>query len=290
MRNKILPVVMTVALICVAGFAVPAAAQEKAGISMDSSQPIEVSADDSFEWLTEEKRYIAHGNAVAKQGDVELVSDTLTAHYRDKSNGGTEIWKLVAAGNVLIRSPGQTAHGDLATYELDHGVAVLTGDDLRILTADDKVTARDSIEYYASDNRLVARGDAVATRGQDRLESDVLIAHFSESQTGQTELDRLVAPGKVKITTPTDIVWGNRGVYDIASERAVLEGNVNLLRGANTLEGERAEINLKSGTSRLFSGNKSGKARRVKGVFYPEKDKQGEKTSGEEAGAEQTIN
>lgn len=302
MRHKMLfrTILLAGAMALAAPYA--ATAQQAGGIRMDSSQPIEVSADDSFEWRTQEKKYIAHGNAIAKQGDVELICETLTADYRDKANGGTEVWKLTAAGSVMIRSPGQTAYGDLATYELDHGVAVLTGDNLRIVTADDKVTARDSIEYYANDNRLIARGNAVATRGDDRLESDVLIAHFSEGEDGKTALDRLVAPGKVTITTPTDIVWGNSGVYDIATERAVLEGDVGLMRGINTLNGQRAEINLKTGSSRLFSGSKKGRAERVKGVFYPEKAKQpesspaesseesSEESSNEDAPAEQTIN
>ncbi len=49
-----------------------------------------------------------------------------------------------------------------------------------------------------------------------------------------------------------------------------MTGGVTILRGPNSLKGERAEIDLTANTSQLFGGGGVGQ---VKGVFYPGSEK-----------------
>jgi len=44
----------------------------------DSESPIEISADNSLEWLQNKKQYIANGNVIVTQDDLELKADKVT--------------------------------------------------------------------------------------------------------------------------------------------------------------------------------------------------------------------
>ena len=121
-----------------------------------------------IEWQQDKQVYIARGNAVATRGASEVHADTLTAHYRPSKNksaeGGNEVYRLDADGNVLIKGPNQTVVGDQAIYDVDQQIGIVTGKDLKLTTPTDVVTARDSLEWYDQQQVAVARGDAVAIR------------------------------------------------------------------------------------------------------------------------------
>ena len=211
---------------------------------------------------------MARGNAVAKRGDVTITGDTLVAYYRDVPAGGTEIFRLAADGKVHIFSPTQNVYGDRAVYDVDKLVAVVTGSDLKLITPTDVVTARDSLEYWEAQKLAVARGDAMAVREQNRVNADVLVGLFANGPDGSMEMTRIDAQGNVVITTPTDVARGRQGVYNLKTEIATLTGDVRLTRGENHLNGQTAEVNMKTGISRLLStGDHTGG--RVKGLFIP---------------------
>ena len=235
-------------------------------------RPVEIYADDGIEWQRNEKHYIARRNARAIQGDVSVHADQLTARYREPESGGIEVWRLEAAGNVRINSPSETAYGDEGVYDLDKSVLVLTGDSVRFETAEDRITAQDSLEYWEKRQLAVARGDAVATRGNRRLRADVLTARLVRQPDGTTKIDQIDAVGSVHISTPADIVSGDRGVYDVPSGIATLHGSVRITRGEHQLNGEYAEVNLNTGVSRLFSAAPGEKrSRQVSGLLVPKR-------------------
>jgi lipopolysaccharide export system protein LptA len=241
------------------------------------SLPLSVDADQSIEWHQDQKAYVARGNALATRGDMSVSSDVLIAYYREIPSGGTEIWRLAAEGNVLLSTPTQKVEGDRAVYDVDRQVAVVTGDGLKLTTPTDVVTARDSLEYWEDRRLAVARGDAVAVRNQNRVNADLLVGQFEEDASGSLRMRRIDAQGDVVITTPTDVARGERGVYDLATEVATLTGGVRLTRGKNQLNGDAAEVNMKTGVSRLV--NTGGGPARVRGLFVP----------GEQAGAPGTA-
>lgn len=253
------------------GLALPAAAQTLPAAG--GEQPVTVEADQGIEWLRDQSMYVARGNARAVRGGVSVEADTLTALYREK-DGATDIYRLEALGNVVIRSAEQTGYGERAVYDVDEGVAVLLGSTKppRLVAKDETITARDSLEYWDKRRIAVARGDAVATKGTRTIRADTLIARFKEDRKGGLVATRMDAVGNVVITTPEDVARGDEGIYNVEREIATLSGNVRITRGKNQLNGQRAEVNLKTGISRLLAG-KDGQNQRVRGLFDPKTSK-----------------
>ena len=78
-------------------------AQQK--ISTNSKKtPIEITAENGIEWQKNEKKYIATGNARAKQGDLTVTSDRLEAYYKDSDKNVENIDVIKAIGNVRIKN------------------------------------------------------------------------------------------------------------------------------------------------------------------------------------------
>ncbi len=226
--------------------------------------PIEIHADDGIEWQQDAKAYIARGNARAAQGEVTVYADTLIAYYHEGAAGGTEIWRIDAIENVRIQSTEQTAHGDKGVYDVGKGVMVLTGH-TRLITATDRITARDSLEYWDKRSLAVARGNAVAVRGERKLRADTLTAHFVTGKDQKSRIQKIRAFDNVVITSPGEVVRSAHAVYNLETGIAVLTGSVKITRGEDQLNGDKAEVNLNTGISRMLSSGK----RRVRGVFSP---------------------
>jgi lipopolysaccharide export system protein LptA len=89
-----------------------------------------VTAHDSFEWYDRKQMGVARGNALAvRQGPSpkSIRGDVLIAEISKSGNGASHISKVDAHGNVVLTSQDEIAHGDAAVYNLDTGIATLTG-------------------------------------------------------------------------------------------------------------------------------------------------------------------
>jgi len=260
--------------------AAPAAAAPAAGGNA-SAGLLDVTADSGIEWHQELKAYVARGHAVAKRGTMTVYADVLTAYYREvpaagtpgatagagagaagggtsggAMGGGTEVYRIHADGNVHIVSPERDVYGDNAIYDLDRKLAYLTGRALRLVTAEDTVTARDSLEFYEIENLAVARGEAVAVRRDRRIRADVLVGSFAKDAEGGSKLERIDGTGNVEVTTPTDTARSQRLAYSAATELAVLSGDVRITREDRQVNGDVAEINLATNVSRVLSAGR----------------------------------
>jgi lipopolysaccharide export system protein LptA len=270
-----------------AALAGPAAAQ-----SLDLSQggPIEITATDGIEWRQQDQAVIARGDARATRGAVAVDSDRLIARYRPRGGaaqpapaqgpaanpvGASEIWRIEAEGRVRITSPTERATGERAVYDLDQAVMVLSGQGLALETPDQRITARESLEYWPQRRMAVARGGAVVTTTDNRrIAADTLVAYFTEApapgQPGTAQaapatrqgglpsgegsrIERVEAFGSVEIRTPEEVVRGERGAYAPPTGLATLSGGVRITRGENQLNGQEAIVDLRSGISRLVS-------------------------------------
>lgn len=262
-----------------------AAAQTPAPVPASNNQPIEITATETVEWLRNQNQYVARKDVIVKQGAMEIHSDLLTADYREGAQSSTEIWQLTAEGNVQVRDETTTAYGDHGVYDVPKGVAVLTGNNLRLVAPDQTVTATERMEYYANARMAKAIGDATVIRAEDKVQANILTAYFKDEAAqpaakdakvksgtagplgGGGNIDRIEAEGNVIITTPTEKITGNKAVYRASTNTAEITGKVKLVRGENVLEGERAEVNLTTNVSKMFgSKTESG---RVRGVFFP---------------------
>lgn len=238
----------------------------QAVLNPDRNEPLEITADDSLEWHRTKQYFKARKNVNAVQGGTTLISDVLTAYYRD-GREGMEIHTLQADGHVQIISAQSKAYGDHATYDVDKGYVVMTGRNLRLISDGQTVTARDKFQYWVTSGRLEATGHAVAVRLGDKLEADKLIATFTEDKAGKRTLKTLEAIGHVIITTPSEVLTGELAIYQVATNIAEIHKNVKIMRGPNILEGDRAQVNLETNVSKIFGG--TGETGRVRGVFYP---------------------
>ena len=254
------------AVLCLLAMLAPAADAQSLLAADRSGGPLEVDAEQGIEWHQGDDSFIARGNAMARRGNVQLRADELIARYR-KVNGTTRIYRIEAVGTVNITSPGERIVGDRAVYDLDEAVAVVTGSDLRLTTPTDVITARDTLEYWENRNIAVARGAASAARGDRILRAQTLTATLIRDREGALRMTRVDAFDNVNITTADEFIRGDKGVYDVDQDIAVLEGAVRITRGENQLNGDRAEVNLKTGISRLLSLGQSG---RVQGLLVPE--------------------
>ena len=239
-----------------------------------SKEPLEITADETLEWHRNEKTFIATKNALAKQGKVSIAAQTLEANYRETKVQNMEIWRVIATKSVKLKSGATTASGDKIVYNIDKGLATMTGKDLRMTSPDQIVTAEERFEYGVTDGRLIAIGNAKVERlvEQDTLHADKISAVLKENAKGQRVLHSLEAIGNVIIKTPTEIITGAYGIYNTNTNKAEISGGVRIRRGLNVIEGEKAEVDLTTNTSRMF-GSKTGKDGRVRGVFYPGSEK-----------------
>lgn len=234
----------------------------------ENGGPVEIFADDGIEWQQEQSVFVARGNAKAVRDEVEVVSDVLRAYYRDNA-GTSEIWRLDAEGSVEIRSPSETAYGDFAIYDVINGVLVIRGKNVRFVAGADTISARDQIEYWEIKQMAVARGDAVAIRGDKTLKAEVLVAHFRRNVGESTEIHRVDAYDDVTVVSAEETATAERGVYQVATGIATLTGSVKVTRGQNVLTGCRAEVNLNTGISKFFACEGQS-SQRVQGVLLPE--------------------
>ncbi|MCB1650450.1 MAG: ostA-like family protein [Alphaproteobacteria bacterium] len=257
------------------------------GLSTHRKEPIVIDAQKTMEWHRNDNRFIATGDVVASQGASSVRGQTLTADYRKGQTSSMEIYKMRAEGDVVLSSQDSKAYGDVAVYDLDAGLATLTGEGLKLVSPDQTVTADERFEYYVAEGRVNAIGRAKVVRpkpeggGVDTLEADEISALFKENAQGQRVLDILEAKGHVVITTPSEVIRGAYAIYRSGTNKAEMSGGVKIERGPNILEGARADVDLTTNISRIFGDGSSGtsgdsssgassQGGRVRGVFYPD--------------------
>jgi lipopolysaccharide export system protein LptA len=248
----------------------PAAAQSQTGDPLAPGQgtlPIEIESEGGIEWRRNEKLYIARGNATAKRSDFTVIADTLSARYREKAGGGSEIWQIEADGHVRLISSGRTVTGGHAVYNLDTRVLRVTGANVGVDTGEEKLTADQSLEYQEGPQIAIARGNATVVQEDREVRADVMTGHFQRLTGGKLDLIRLEADGGVKVKTPDTSATSTKGDYDLTTDIMTLSGNVKVTNGGNQFNGEFAEVNVRTGVSRLL-GSASGSGK-VKSLIMP---------------------
>lgn len=288
--------------------AAPAAAQT---IDLSSGGPLDITANDGIEWRQAEQVVVARGGARAARDGTAVDAARLIARYRpraaaaaapapsrtqaDPTGGANEIWRLEAEGDVRISTATDIATGDRAVYDMDQAVLVLSGRNIALVTPQQTITARDSLEYWTQRRMAVARGGAVViTLDNRRISADVLVAYLTEEATadaqgsgagatraaaprpgtegaaapppGQGRIDRVEAFGNVEIRTEGEVIRGERAVYSAATGLARLFGDVRITRGQNQLNGREALVNLNTGVSRIVGAP----GQRVQGLVLPQ--------------------
>jgi lipopolysaccharide export system protein LptA len=286
-----------------------AAARAQLGTS-DNNNPISIEADSGIEWQQNQQLYIARGNATAIRGPATIKADTLIAHYRqakagsssEGTVGNTEIYRVEADGHVVISRDNRVVTGDHADYDVDQGIGIVRGKDLKITTAADVVTARDTLEWYDQKQIAVARGDAVAVHGNRTIKGDILTAYMVKDPpkgpdgkpaaakppappkptptpakpgagpiagVDSSKINRVDAQGHVVVVSGPDIGRGDYGVYNAVSGICSLLGNVTITRGQDVITGQYAVMDMNNNVSRILPASTlaDGTKKRVTGLF-----------------------
>jgi lipopolysaccharide export system protein LptA len=230
------------------------------GLDNDNKDPIEISADNGIEWKRDARTYTARGNALAQQGSTSIAADTLIAYLDDND----ELSNWEAIGNVKIQTSQSTSHGDHATYQESTRLLVLTGNNLKVVTESQTVTARDQIEYWRDKDAVVAKGNVVIVRSEKNttIKSDEATAYFRdktddpatpEDETGDgSEVYQVEAEGHVRVDRKEQTAFSDHLAYNPDTEVAILTGNVVIHSKDNTYKGARAELDLQKDVSRLL--------------------------------------
>ncbi len=242
--------------------------------SAPSKEPIQIEASGSLIWQQSDKTYHAIGDASATRGALNVKGDELIAHYVEQ-NGQNEIQFLEASGHVIINDNGSIATAPHGQYNMVTGDMDLTGQDLKITTVKgETISAQQQIQFNDKTGKAFAVGSPVMTRPDRKLVSDKLEGQFVKDQTGNWELQTGTATGHVVITTGIgtpnpSVSMSDTAFYDAQHNTALLTGNVRLSRGQNQMNGDRAEIDMNSGLSRLLpSTNPASPDHRVRAILY----------------------
>ena len=128
----------------------------------------------------------------------------------------------------------------------------------------------DIMEVEQKGKRAIFTGNVDARRGTVRLRTKRLVANYREVKSGnnaRTEITKLDARGGVVVTSKDQKATGNWAIMDVPSGKVTMGGSVILTQGKTVIRGEKLELDLNSGRSRLIGSAASGG--RVKGVFVP---------------------
>jgi lipopolysaccharide export system protein LptA len=223
---------------------------------------------------------IASGKAKAIRGEASVEADILRAFYRKNKNGSSNLFRLEAIGRVRITSPTQKLTGEMGIYDLTKGILVLTGKKVSLISGKNIITANQQLEFYEKKEMAVARKNAIANHGGKVLRADTLVALFFKDKNGKTKLSRVQAFENVRLVNKTESIWADKGIYDVNSSIATLDGNVRITRDGNQLNGDSAIINLTTGVSKLLTdpvaqsatdkkNQKLQKKKRVRGYLRP---------------------
>jgi len=107
--------------------------------------------------------------------------------------------------------------------------------------------AANRIELQDRENRVVLSGDVDIRQGDLRLTAGRTIVNYTDA--GTLKIQRITATGGVQVTRGNEVARGNVGVYDFNRRLITLVGAVQLRRGADTLNGGRLVIDLRTGVS-----------------------------------------
>jgi lipopolysaccharide transport protein LptA len=136
----------------------------KAAAKQTQEEPIQITADQLIS--ENEKKYAEFiGNVKAVQADWVITSDKLRIYYagdllnsEEKNNTAEQsLTKIVATGNVKIRSEQYSADADVAEYDRQSMTITLTGEESKLFSGKNSITGS-KIILYQNDGRIKVEG------------------------------------------------------------------------------------------------------------------------------------
>jgi lipopolysaccharide export system protein LptA len=145
----------------------------------------------------------------------------------------------------------------------------------------------DSLELRDKEKTATFINNVKLVQGDMTVECKVLVVHYDDqgpASTGSTgqkarpaaaasgqkqeqQIRLMEASGGVVVTQKDQVATGEKGVFDVKANTAVITGNVVLTQGQNVVRGDRLWVDLNTNLSRVES--RKGADGRVQGLFLP---------------------
>jgi len=143
-----------------------------------------------------------------------------------------------------------------------------------------EINADDGIEWRRDEQVYIARGNALAVRGDISVYADEMRAHYRKIEGAGTDVDIIDVLGNVRIVSPTATIYGDRGAYDVINGVLVLVGkDLRLIGEHDTLTArdsleywEKKKIAVARGDAEAVREDKRIKADVLTAYFKPGAD------------------
>ena len=93
---------------------------------------------------------------------------------------------------------------------------------LPVFAGEIKLDADERVEYHQKEQKLVAKGNAVAAKDDMSIKASTLIGYYDK--TSKNKITKVEAYDNVEMKTPQADAKGDRLIYDISTDSAVLTG------------------------------------------------------------------
>ena len=221
--------------------------------SREKPEPIEIFAENGIEWHKNDNKYLAVGNAKAIQGSLSVKADVIEALYKESGETEMNITKVRAHKNVSVNDEKLLiTGGSQAEFDIDKDYFKIRGKSLELTSESDKLNANQEIEYWRAKNVAIALGKATATK-KDKftIKSEKLVWHIEKN--GEVfNVIKILGFKNVSIKTQNEVAFSDKALYNKEREICKLFGNVKLQKGDSVLVGDYAEVNMKTGISKLL--------------------------------------
>ena len=125
----------------------------------------------------------------------------------------------------------------------------------------------DRLELKQRESRADFTGNVRVIQGQLTMTAENLTVFYETVEgTSDPEIRRLDVTGGVRLASRTETVEGEWGVYDVDRRLVTIGGNVLMTQNDTTIRGDRLELDLVSGLTKLDSVEDAEEGR-VRGRF-----------------------
>jgi len=124
-----------------------------------------------------------------------------------------------------------------------------------------------TLEVRDKDKQATFSGNVHVVQGDTTVRCKVLVVYYDNNSPGgmksttpgaggASQISRLEAKGGVIVTQPEQTATGDTGLFDMKSNTITLLGNVVVSQGGNVVRGDRLEVDMTTGVSKVSTGDK----------------------------------
>ena len=219
----------------------------------NNNEPIEIFADDGIEWHKNKSKYVALGNAKALSGNLSVESDKIEAFYKENDSSNMNITEVRAKKNVVVQDEKmKITGGEYAEYKILKDYFIINGNNITLTSEKNILKSNKKLEYWRSKNIAIATGKAEAKKDNEFVVLADKLVWYLQERNQKTTVKKLLGFNNVSIKTNNEVAFSDKAIYNNDTEICKLFGNVKLQRGESFLIGEYAEVDLRSGISKLL--------------------------------------